>query len=79
MNDTLAMILSNKLRHVCQSTQENGEEMKTLGEILLGIKKPESSTEIPMRMIALGDYIITEMELLANLLKNEVAAIKEKN
>lgn len=75
----LIELLSEQLRLTCLATEKNGRDMKELGEILLEAKKEGAFTEIPQRMIALGEYITTEMKLLFNLLKNEVAVIKEKN
>lgn len=78
-NEIIIKILSLELQLTYQAMEKNGRDMKDLGEILLEAKKEDTPTEIPKRMIALGEYIITEMKSLYNLLKNEVVVIKEKN
>jgi hypothetical protein len=81
MDDTemLINLLGLGLQLTYRAAEKNGRDMKELGEILLELKEEDDSTEIPKRMIALGEYIITEMTLLVNLLENKVKTSKEKN
>ena len=78
-NNQLAQLLGLKLTVLCEAAVYVGENLKEAGEILLEIKKENATTEIPERMAQLGDHILTEMQLISQLLAREVAKIKEKN
>ena len=79
MNDaTIIALFAARLQQTCLLTVRAGKELQEMGELLVQTARSDSNSQIPERFLQLSSTILTEMDLIGNLLQEEVKQIQEK-
>lgn len=78
MNDEIIVLFAAKLQQTCLLAVRVGEELQEMGKLLVQTARPDSTSQIPERFLQLSSTILTEMNLIRELLQEEVKQIREK-